>query len=953
MIASVPDAKAQELATNLRFTAVTPCRVMDTRVGSGKTGAFGAPFFGGGTSRTVPMPSSGCGLPSNAKAYALNVTLVPVNGSSIDQITLWPSGSPRPFINTMVDPSGRVVANNAIIAAGTGGSIDIYSSGNTELVLDVNGYFVEGGTSVFYPVTSCRLVETRAADAPPDIGAAFGPPAIYAGQSRQFPVPSGRCGIPYGAQAYYLNITVVPPGPLGYITAFPSGTAQPYVSTLNSIDGRVLANGAIVPAGASGAINIYSGNATELIIDIAGYFAPDNGNGTGLSFNTVYPCRTFDSSLAANVTLPLTIRGTCGVASTAGAYAANFTVTPGHPLGFLSTWQSGMAWLGVSLLNTWDGWSVGNAAIVAGGSDGRINVYATDSTGLRVDVTGYFAGPGGTKTLQRTAGTQDVYTITDNIERESTLIMCRTSACLPPPNRNITYCSVDNAPGVTARWTGSDIYNSQGIKVAFRATANASTGFKQARCFIDNNGVSEGYELTGALNVYNATPVLTGISPASITEGQTTLVTFYGSGFGTTPPGLSFSPANVSYYLASGNTDTQFQAYVTAPAGAYDVSVTSNGNGNGFQQGGGTQRTSPTPRRLDALPAGFGISVSVNGSVVTEGQTIYLPVADPQLNIAAALAPPGAISSGQVVWFAYATYQHPGPYGPGQDERYVTRSAYYPNATGVSLQPSDTWSYTASTGGTVTVRARLTATGQQLSRSFIVRGTNPPASSLLAELGGQWFWPVILTGEQGPPTGPSGWPQFTVTGDPVLGPPHGFGALQVELNPGATSGAAQLAVMFNWKQNTQQAKALALSYAAQANTFYWNHYYLWLDYFSTRNPTPLPASPFLESAGGPQQCLFANPWDDTPGAVSYVDGITIKKYNGADFQYLRWINQAGKGAGWVTAPTQLKFPGTSMVQCLRYVRRGCAWEFTSLPAVGGFCDAYHYNWVSGPVPFQY
>ena len=173
---------------------------MDTRLGSGKTGAFGAPTFGGGSSRTLPVPSGGCGLPSTAKAYALNITLVPVNNSPIDQITLWPTGSPRPFVNTVVDPRGRILANNAIVPAGTGGSVDVYSSGNTDMIVDVNGYFIEGGTSLFYPVTSCRVVDTRPAYAPPDIGPASGGPIMSSGQVRQFPIPSGRCGIPYGAQ---------------------------------------------------------------------------------------------------------------------------------------------------------------------------------------------------------------------------------------------------------------------------------------------------------------------------------------------------------------------------------------------------------------------------------------------------------------------------------------------------------------------------------------------------------------------------------------------------------------------------------------------------------------------------------------------------------------------------------------------------------------------------------
>ena len=234
--------------------------------------------------------------------------------------------------------------------------------------MDVNGYFIEGGAGVFYPVTSCRLVDTRAAYAPPDIGAAFGPPTMSAGQVRSFPVPTGRCAIPPGALAYYVNFTVVPPGFLGYITAFPTGTAQPFVSTLNSLDGRVIANGAIIPAGTSGAISVYAGNATDLIVDIAGYFAPDNGSGAALRYNTIYPCRAYDLTLAAYQTPSLAMRGICGVPQTASAYSANFTVTPTQPMGYLTVWQSGIPWPGVSLLNAIDGSGVGNNAIVPGGA---------------------------------------------------------------------------------------------------------------------------------------------------------------------------------------------------------------------------------------------------------------------------------------------------------------------------------------------------------------------------------------------------------------------------------------------------------------------------------------------------------------------------------------------------------------------------------------------------------
>jgi len=42
---------------------------------------------------------------------------------------------------------------------------------------------------------------------------------------------------------------------------------------LNSFDGRVVANAAIVPAGANGAISIYVTDQAHVILDINGYFA--------------------------------------------------------------------------------------------------------------------------------------------------------------------------------------------------------------------------------------------------------------------------------------------------------------------------------------------------------------------------------------------------------------------------------------------------------------------------------------------------------------------------------------------------------------------------------------------------------------------------------------------------------------------------------------------------------
>ncbi len=71
-----------------------------------------------------------------------------------------------------------------------------------------------------------------------------------------------------------MNVTVVPQGYLGYLSIWPTGAARPTVSTLNSWDGSIVANAAIVPASADGSISVYVTDRTHVILDVNGYFAP-------------------------------------------------------------------------------------------------------------------------------------------------------------------------------------------------------------------------------------------------------------------------------------------------------------------------------------------------------------------------------------------------------------------------------------------------------------------------------------------------------------------------------------------------------------------------------------------------------------------------------------------------------------------------------------------------------
>jgi len=259
--------------SELAFYPVRPCRVADTRTSQRFTGSFGPPSLASGAVRDFPIQSSACNIPSTAVAYSLNMTAVPQ--APLPYLSAWPTGEPYPNVSTLNANEGSITANAAIVPAGTpNGSIRVMPGGNTDLIIDVNGYFgpPDGvGALHFYAVTPCRVADTRASQ--PFTGA-LGPPGLAANLARDFPIAAGACGIPATAQAFSLNMTVVPQGPLSYLSVWPTGQPYPNVSTLNSPGGTTLANAAIVAAGTNGSITVLAGNPTDLIIDINGYFAP-------------------------------------------------------------------------------------------------------------------------------------------------------------------------------------------------------------------------------------------------------------------------------------------------------------------------------------------------------------------------------------------------------------------------------------------------------------------------------------------------------------------------------------------------------------------------------------------------------------------------------------------------------------------------------------------------------
>lgn len=272
----------EESSAFLEFHPITPCRIADTRNSSGPDAA--APKLAAGSTRNFNMKGK-CGIPLNASAYSLNLSVKPT--ATLGFMTAWGAGVSQPVTAVLESSTTTWVANAAVIEAGTDslGSISFFPSNETDLIVDVNGYFAPVGSpggQKFYSWNPCRVVDTRT---PPN--------ALVPLQAKVFPLsytPSCTAGIPGFATGYVLNATVIPPGslvspptgigsPVGYLTLW-GGGSTPVVSTLNAIEangttGTLTSNLAIVPADASSASFRALANAnTDVIFDINGYFAP-------------------------------------------------------------------------------------------------------------------------------------------------------------------------------------------------------------------------------------------------------------------------------------------------------------------------------------------------------------------------------------------------------------------------------------------------------------------------------------------------------------------------------------------------------------------------------------------------------------------------------------------------------------------------------------------------------
>ncbi len=259
-------------------TPLVPARLLETRAGNRTVdgASNGVGRVGANSTTTLPVAGRG-GVSATADAVLVNVTAV--NPSTRAFLTVYPCDADRPTASNLNAPAGGVVNNLVTSKVSASGTICVFSSVESDLIVDVAAFVpTDGGLLSIVPA---RLLETRSGAGNVTVdGGAQGSGRVAAGSVTQLQVDRG--GVDRDATGVMLNVAAISPSDGGFMTVFPypCNEERPTASNVNFTAGSVVSNAVFVQVGQTGSkfsgnnngfICIYSSAETHLAVDVVGY----------------------------------------------------------------------------------------------------------------------------------------------------------------------------------------------------------------------------------------------------------------------------------------------------------------------------------------------------------------------------------------------------------------------------------------------------------------------------------------------------------------------------------------------------------------------------------------------------------------------------------------------------------------------------------------------------------
>lgn len=385
------------------FVPVTPTRILDTRQGTGAPKAMVGP----GGSVAVDVTGGVTGAPAAGTITAVVMNVTSTNATAPGFVTVYPDGTSVPSSSNLNFGKNETVPNLVTVKVGADGKVALHntSTGSTDLIADVAGYYVDSDSGSSYLANSPdRMLDTRQGTGAPK--AAVGPGGTVSLAIPGCSVTSGGTTTTVPATAIAVNVTVTSPTSAGYVTVYPDGTGTvPTASNVNYAKGETVPNLVVVAVGADGKVDFHntSTGSVQIIGDVEGCYSATAGDvfvplnpsrqldtRTGLGQNS-----TTGTSVAANGNAVWTPNEeTLGSLWGTSAVVMNVTVTGPKSNGFITAYPLSTNTLpNASNLNFAAGETVPNLVMAATGGDTpvRLRNTSTGTTDLVADLFGYFS----------------------------------------------------------------------------------------------------------------------------------------------------------------------------------------------------------------------------------------------------------------------------------------------------------------------------------------------------------------------------------------------------------------------------------------------------------------------------------------------------------------------------------------------------------------------------------
>lgn len=229
------------------FVPRTPLRILDSRSGN--------PILSQESRQIMAAPTDG------ATAVALGI--VALSADSNGFLTVYPCDQTRPDTSTVNFAAHDVVSGSILVPTGPGG-VCAYSYGESHILVDHYGSFIQNQGTELQAVRPIRLIDTRSTS-----GRWVGRvPHESVQQLNLSDIPN----FPTQAQAIAVNLTAVDPAANGFAALGPCNNLG-NGSSINYTEARTSSTTSVVKI-ENGSICLYVWGRTHILIDLVGIFVP-------------------------------------------------------------------------------------------------------------------------------------------------------------------------------------------------------------------------------------------------------------------------------------------------------------------------------------------------------------------------------------------------------------------------------------------------------------------------------------------------------------------------------------------------------------------------------------------------------------------------------------------------------------------------------------------------------